>query len=153
VPIISGGGGGSPYTAPITRQTLTGDSVTVATGAFGVLTWNHVFGPNVLLDRTDTAKPAIITSGVYVVAVEFVGTGLTAGGNFSASLDLDRDNEDAVVAGNAPPSVVGATSPQLVLTNAYYIAAGGTIRASVTSNDGAADRGFRIAVAYVQRVS
>jgi hypothetical protein len=154
VPIISGGGGGgAAYTAPIARQQLTGNAVNIANGAGGVLTWDHAFGPDVLLDLTDPTLPAIITAGVYCVAVSVAGTGLTVGGNFNVVLALDYSNEDAEIQTASAPSVAGNTSPRVVLTGTYYMAALGTLRVVATNEDGAAARDLTLGVAIVQRIS
>lgn len=138
------GGGGSQ---PTTRAQYGGNAVTIADGNSASVTWDTKFLGDALLVLTDPANPAIVTAGVYAVAVTVTASAMTAGGDFVVILNLDNDNDD--------PTAAGASTDAngCAVTLVYYIPAGGTIVVQVRNHDGAASRDFTLSSAVVQRLS
>jgi len=141
--------GGSAVTS---RAEYGGNSVTIANGATGVITWDTKYLGDDLLDLTDPENPAVIIAGVYIVTVAVASSEpLTAAGEAQIAFDMDNDGDDPNTLSTFPGSGAGGMSGSVTI--AYYIPAGGTLHLRVKNFDGASSRDFNLTEAVVQRVS
>ncbi len=140
------GAAGATYTAPITRERLSGNAVTVAAGNSGNITWNTSNGPSSLLDVTNPATPVIVTTGVYAVAISVYPDALPTPGSCRLRLLLDLNGEDVEVA----TDFAGYNAS---LACAYYLPAGAVIVADAANGELATSHTFTLQVGSVQRLS
>lgn len=146
--IAGGGGGGSTA-----REQLSGNAVTIPASSNSLLTFDNALSGDTLVDLTDPSNPAIIDTGVYVVALYVSPDApMTAGDAFQAILALDAAGENAQIAGANTAGTV-TTFPYQPLTLAYYIPAGGTITANVFNLSAVTTYDFSIPGCVIQRIS
>lgn len=150
-----GAGGGDP--SALRRGTFSAeDSVEIANNGLAPLGWadNESEGGPVL-DLTNPLQPAVIVAGVYTVTAWVSVTAMTDGGYFEVTLDLDFSGEGAstISAMSRPATTGDPSAPFCLVSDTYYIPAGGTIRLLARSRDGASAQDFAIESASVQQVA
>jgi hypothetical protein len=142
------GGGGS-----IQREQITGHAVSINNGATGTLTWDTQASGDALLDLSVPALPTVIAAGVYAFTLWVApGAPLTAAGGFRVIFDPDLNGEDPGVAQDSSVSGAEAT-PNVTLSETYYMAAGATLQVRVVNNDGVNASNFSLLLGVVQRLS
>ncbi len=123
-----------------------GNSVAVANGGAGNLTFDTKASGTELLDRSDPANPAFLAAGTYAISLQCnSGAGLTAGGSVTVGL---------TVAGETLPE--GYTQkPQIGwgVSGVVVAGVGNVITATVQNFDGALSRNFSIASAVIVKLA
>lgn len=138
------------------RETVAGNSVTVANGAYGVLTFDSKVNGSDLLNLSDPANPRVVTAGVYAFTIVVGSTQqMTAGGRFFVDFSADPDGANAsdlsFETDAADMAVTEPTAPPLTLV--YYVPANTRIALIVYNADGSHPVGFALNEAIIQRVS
>lgn len=138
--------------AVVTREQLIGSTGAIANNATAALSWGSPFG-TALLSLTVPTAPTVVTAGVYAVTARVLAAAsMTAAGFFTASLEMDVNDEDASLIVNSPAAGAGLVSPSISLTLVYYVPAAGLITCRVTNHDGVQAIDFSLS-ATVQRLS
>jgi len=135
---FAGGGAGA-------QAVYTGNSVNIANGASGDLTFDTLALGPALLDISTPDAPTFLTAGVYAVALNASGDALTAAGY--ATLGLAATGGFAFTADTEHPEDTWATS-----LGVCVVAAGDPLLAVVNNFDGAAARNFAISACSVVKL-
>jgi hypothetical protein len=147
-------GSGPSYSAPTTREQVTGNNVNIGNGGAANMTWDTSNGPSTLLNRSSLTDPTVVAAGVYSVMCEVQGAAMTAGGLFFVSLSLNNNGGDSCFAEtDSREATAGTQSPFACVTCVYFIPAGGSITVNVTNRDGSAARNFHLVGAVIERLS